>query len=772
MSKSNKSRRIRIRIISTFITALLLFSISIAVVNYTYDTAKKSGYENLHIQTKEIKEDLELQLISDTENLQTMANFAAKLHANGESMDIMLKSFKTIGLIEEVGVLFPDNSLVTRTGTFPVTSEVSFDEEVKKAPYISGLVNDLTVENRKIVRNCVPIIVEGEVVGILYGVINPQTLEKRLLKNSSLKAAQIFIVERNTGIFIVNTISDDVDNFSILETREFVDGHSYNKLREEVLAEKDGFSAFISQVMTDTTLYLHYAPLSIGDWQIMLAEPEYNVFAEAAATGRIMVMLFMLIVIIVAGYVLLMFSGERKDGNLNRCASKIRKILLGINRQESGIMVALENVVSFAKSRSAFFVNSDGDDYNHIISSAKDIAAKGDDKDFLISKLINYVQQAHTEKGINVTVNKIVANKALETESPELYRLMKKAYIHSIAFSGIISRSNHISVLGCINPKKMASALILLEDISVCFSMAIYNKKYLTKTETVASTDSLTGLYNRMAYKTDLLKYDEKHSENFSCIYIDVNELHVINNTYGHATGDGMLLYIANTLREIFKKSVIYRIGGDEFLVFTEDVPAEEIKEGIKELTEKTEKMNYHVSVGMDFRAKNTDTEELVGCAEKRMYEDKARYYQSKDNIEIKVNESSSVDKLSTGIKEFDALLSILSNRYHGIYCVSLDSGKARRILMPAYLNKFSEDETSFKDAFMYYVHEMVHPDHQRAMLSFLNYDVIKQQLNSGVIPAIEYVKANGEKVVLSVYGLSDGVVNNPETLWIFENIG
>lgn len=772
MISTKKSRRIRNRIILTVITVVFLFSIFVAVVNYSYGKAKQNGFENLHLQTKEVKEDLELQMVSDTENLQTMARFAAKLHSNGEDMNIMLKSFKSIGLIEEVGILLPNNSFITRAGTFPTVNGINFEEETKKVPYVSGVVNDVTLQDKKIVRSAVPIVSEnGLTVGILYGRINIETLEKRLLENASTQGVQIFVVERGNGNFIINTIDSSFGNVSLLETRTFVEDYSFEDFRDMALAGVSGYTAFVSQIMKDTTLYLHHSPLTIGDWQIMLAEPEENVFTDARNTGRTMAVMFSLIVVIMGAYLLLIFSGEQKEGKMNMCASKIRKILLGINTQEKGIRNALENVARFSSSRSAFFVDTDGDDYNYITPEAKASALSTEDRAYVISRLLNSAQKNHNEKGTNVILETIVADNSETEASREFYELLKKSKIKKIVFAGVVNRKNHVSVLGCINPKKASVAQLLLEDISVCFSMAIHNKKHLNKTEIVASTDSLTGLYNRMAYKTDLLKFDEKHSENFSCVYMDVNELHVINNKYGHATGDGMLLYIADSIRETFTESSVYRIGGDEFLVFTENVPKEEIEKKIAELTEKIEKMNYHISIGMDFSRYNTDTELLVNNAEKRMYEEKARYYQNKKYRTVKTESGMGIDRISTGIREFDALLSVLSNRYHGIYCVSLESGMARRILMPEYLNQFSQENDSFKDAFVYYVREMVHSDYQRAMLSFLNYDIIGKQLEEGRIPSIEYIKVNGEKVVLSVYGLPDKDKDNSETLWVFENM-
>jgi hypothetical protein len=69
------------------------------------------------MQTKQIKDDLILQLKSDRENLSTMANFAAKLYADGKTYDRMFDSFKPIGLFSRIGILTPECLFITKDGT-------------------------------------------------------------------------------------------------------------------------------------------------------------------------------------------------------------------------------------------------------------------------------------------------------------------------------------------------------------------------------------------------------------------------------------------------------------------------------------------------------------------------------------------------------------------------------------------------------------------------------------------------------------------------------
>ena len=176
--------------------------------------------------------------------------------------------------------------------------------------------------------------------------------------------------------------------------------------------------------------------------------------------------------------------------------------------------------------------------------------------------------------------------------------------------------------------------------------------------------------------------------------------------------------------------------------------------------------MNYHVSLGMSFRTKNFNTEEMVFEAEKRMYEDKAMYYQRKEQSEVLEDGEKSVEHIFTGIHEVDEALAIMSRHYRGIYCVSLDTDKGKRVLMPEYFKQFSENEDSYSKIFSNYVHDMVKPDYHRVLLNFLEYDVLKRQIADGYIPCASYTKNNDENIMLSIYPVP-GYPN--ETIWVYE---
>ena len=289
----------------------------------------------------------------------------------------------------------------------------------------------------------------------------------------------------------------------------------------------------------------------------------------------------------------------------------------------------------------------------------------------------------------------------------------------------------------------------------------------MNKTYAAATTDSLTNVANRVAYKKDLLILDEEMPSMFSCVYIDVNELHIRNNKYGHAAGDEMLIYIANALKSVFYGQKVYRMGGDEFLVFAQNTESETIKKCIDVFKEQLRIVDYHVAIGISYREQNTNTEEMVREAEKRMYEAKAQYYQNKQQTSISSDTDKSYVQTKTGIREIDTMISILKEHYNGIYRVSLDNDNAHRILMPSYLG-YNEHEENFSKLLTKYIDDSVHPDFHRAVMTFLNYDAIKRQMAEGKMPKISYKKVNGETMTLSVYNLNENNQEVNDTLWVF----
>jgi diguanylate cyclase (GGDEF)-like protein len=169
----------------------------------------------------------------------------------------------------------------------------------------------------------------------------------------------------------------------------------------------------------------------------------------------------------------------------------------------------------------------------------------------------------------------------------------------------------------------------------------IQHVKLQEKTRAMSVTDELTGLYNRRGFFTLAereLKIANRHMIKMFLIYVDLDNLKEINDTFGHLKGDMVLIETAKILRGTFRQSdIIARIGGDEFtavLIGTTEAYAETIisrlRKNIDILNEKiTQGYKFSISTGIACYDPESPSSivELLNHADKSMYEQK-RYKQ------------------------------------------------------------------------------------------------------------------------------------------------
>ena len=90
----------------------------------------------------------------------------------------------------------------------------------------------------------------------------------------------------------------------------------------------------------------------------------------------------------------------------------------------------------------------------------------------------------------------------------------------------------------------------------------------------VAYTDALTGAKSKLAYLEAIESIDKsiykEELKDFAIVAFDINNLKEINDTYGHQAGDEYIESAYELIKDVFKNSSIFRIGGDEFIVILE----------------------------------------------------------------------------------------------------------------------------------------------------------------------------------------------------------
>jgi diguanylate cyclase (GGDEF)-like protein len=158
-----------------------------------------------------------------------------------------------------------------------------------------------------------------------------------------------------------------------------------------------------------------------------------------------------------------------------------------------------------------------------------------------------------------------------------------------------------------------------------------------------SNIDQLTGLYNRRAYESDIAVYDDAAvEENLVFISMDVNGLKPVNDNFGHAAGDELLLGAARCMKRCLGPyGKIYRTGGDEFiaLIFANEKQLRDIKKEFKTVTSKwfgklVKKLSISCGYVTKLEVGDISIREMADIADKRMYEAKAEFYETNPEYE------------------------------------------------------------------------------------------------------------------------------------------
>ena len=154
--------------------------------------------------------------------------------------------------------------------------------------------------------------------------------------------------------------------------------------------------------------------------------------------------------------------------------------------------------------------------------------------------------------------------------------------------------------------------------------------------------DYLTGLPNRRYFEAKLEKLDRKEFYPLTIAMIDLDGLKLINDAYGHDSGDEILVKISNILKShIRKEDFVARISGDEFVMICPNTSAKEFEIIRNSISNDSLSFEYHdfkfsISVGYEVKQNaSTHIKDVMKNAEDRMYANKILHGQSARNETI-----------------------------------------------------------------------------------------------------------------------------------------
>jgi len=170
------------------------------------------------------------------------------------------------------------------------------------------------------------------------------------------------------------------------------------------------------------------------------------------------------------------------------------------------------------------------------------------------------------------------------------------------------------------------------------FSDVTYRKQAEEKLRIMATTDELTGLWNRryfMEAAEQELKRSWRYGHPFSLITLDIDHFKSINDRFGHGGGDMVLRKLAEIMKEVLRQTDIPgRLGGEEFSALLPNTHLEEgvlVAERLREKIQRTpteykgDKIYITVSIGLTGYHKDiSSVDELLKKADDALYEAKA----------------------------------------------------------------------------------------------------------------------------------------------------
>lgn len=468
--KAKGQLRFRIFLVVTLLASIALTYTVFACAKRAGDEATKRSFVRLTSETKRLAADIANTIQTDGVILTSMANLLANQDLNNYRNPIVPEIMNSFNLdktfIEDLQLLMPDGMMLRRNGTWHnVSALMDFESEANRGAYISDRVESFFDPGEYMMCNAVPVVRDGEVVAMLYGVVPLQTVSRVYKTDAYDGRAFVLIVDGNTGDILLDTWHNKLGNISELGGRKWLKGKGFEQAVEGIRDGESGDMAFISQ-STGKILYANYEPVGINNWSITLGVTE-----EVALAGT-------------------------------------RGIVKELYKMVTVVSVILLCYLAYVSW--------------YLISARRSV-----------------------------------------------YRM--------------------------------------------------------------STMDQGTGLLNQIAYG-ELLHKSEQHTISPAiCVYIDANGLHELNNERGHEAGDLMLRFVAERLMEQFPKGFLYRVGGDEFVVFPAPTEGQTCEDRMRSASASITAQGYSISYGIAAHESVVGLRELVREADEKMLESKRAYYAEHD---------------------------------------------------------------------------------------------------------------------------------------------
>lgn len=648
---------------------------------------------------------------------------------------------------------------------------LSFEEESMLGEHICRSTDE---SGALILRQCVPVQQNGAVAAVLCGTIDLTQLPHLFYAQEYGESMQFYILEAETGQFLLDTWHDRLTKKSELSGRKPGRGYSKEKFDADLAARQTGHTVFRSNTAGEN-FYTSYTAIPVEDWMLLVTVPASVAFSYA---GDILWFLYVMTALLVASFAVYFVwivrdmrrdqkESERKLENIHYILD-VEKNLFQAHTDPVYFRDALRRIAAYLPAEEAFFwamEDEQATERRWWSSSGVDRLDRSARLVKLFPKIYDILVQTGSFHRYGLLSD--------ETISAEERRLLREVGISSLMMLPVKKRDGElVGVLGAANLLQRWDSTEPLEQVALSFSITAEQYDSYRRMAEMSQIDAMTGLMNRNGYHNAIDALANERLSTFACVYADANSLHEINNHLGHQEGDEMLITVAQVLRKCFPDDNIYRIGGDEFVVLCCDRTEHEVYDAAERVQEEMRKNHYALSIGIAWRASDIRINEIVDAAEISMRADKQRYYEGSGRQRLMRLLDEKNAQMILEKQDMATFLSVLAPQFKGVYFVDLGRDSVRHIFIPAYFEKILREENDcFSKSLIIYAEQLVKPLYRARFREVCDYEALERRLNAGEVPELVYEKIDGSRLQLQVRKVHNDNRRRNETLWIFMDI-
>ena len=226
---------------------------------------------------------------------------------------------------------------------------------------------------------------------------------------------------------------------------------------------------------------------------------------------------------------------------------------------------------------------------------------------------------------------KVVINDVEEMKDtfPTGYELLSKQGIRNIVWVPLMKNGKVSGSMGLDNQDlDMAeTAVPFMQTVQYFISLTMQRNENEKMLFELSQIDKLTSFYNRNRFIQDVSEF-KTCKESVGVVYLDINGLKEINDSFGHDAGDDLIKECAGIMKRSASSNHLYRIGGDEFVILYLDMTEECFYDSVQLLKDEFGNSKYQIAIGCKWNEACSHIQDIIKEADELMYADKKRFYQ------------------------------------------------------------------------------------------------------------------------------------------------